>query len=81
MIMSKMKITNTRKSKNNICTEKEEKYRQEAMNMGIQNEEDIQKWLKVREDEKKLNELREQHKDIIEEVELKETQEDIEENK
>ena len=62
-------------------TIEEEKYRQEAMNMGIQNEEDIQKWLKVREDEKKLNELREQHKDIIEEVELKETQEDIEENK
>ncbi len=62
-------------------TIEEEKYRQEAMNMGIRNEEDIQKWLKVREDEKKLNELREQHKDIIEEVELKETQEDIEENK
>ena len=62
-------------------TIEEEKYRQEAMNMGIQNEEDIQKWLKVREDEKKLNELREQHNDIIEEVELKETQEDIEENK
>lgn len=62
-------------------TIEEEKYRQEAMNMGVRNEEDIQKWLKVREDEKKLNELREQHKDIIEEVELKETQEDIEENK
>ena len=62
-------------------TIEDEKYRQEAMNMGIQNEDDIQKWIKVREDEKKLNELREQHKDIIEEVELKETQEDIEENK
>ena len=45
-------------------TIEDEKYRQEAMNMGIKNEDDIQKWIKVREDEKKLNELREQHKNF-----------------
>lgn len=52
-------------------TVEEEKYRLEAINiMGLRDESDIENWVKVKINEKKLEELKEENKDIIEEVEL-----------
>lgn len=52
-------------------TIEEEKYRLEAINiMGLREESDIENWVKVKINEKKLEELKEENKDIIEEVEL-----------
>ena len=52
-------------------TVEEEQYRLEAINvMGLRKESDIENWVKVKINEKKLEELKEENKDIIEEVEL-----------
>ena len=52
-------------------TVEEEQYRLEAINvMGFRKESDIENWVKVKINEKKLEELKEENKDIIEEVEL-----------
>ena len=52
-------------------TVEEEEYRLEAINvMGLRKESDIENWVKVKLNEKKLEELKEENKDIIEEVEL-----------
>ena len=52
-------------------TVEEEEYRLEAINvMGLRKESDIENWVKVKINEKKLEELKEENKDIIEEVEL-----------
>lgn len=52
-------------------TVEEEKYRLEAINiMGLRDESDIENWVKVKINEKKLEELKKENKDIIEEVEL-----------
>lgn len=52
-------------------TVEEEEYRLEAINVrGLRKESDIENWVKVKLNEKKLEELKEENKDIIEEVEL-----------